>query len=573
MGWRRIGKGDKGGGQDGGQANATVAKATTNAAMSGTMAGAGSNSEPRFVDPQREGVNAWFTAASEYVHKHDKLVDPLDQDKVNMHDGVFWLAAGSPDPNNPGAVVNPPFVMNDAHRHRALPAYSDTAPAGPAAAVNAHRSGLAWIKAFWASRRAQVVNIKVQGRRVGAGGVNVGQPTAADYENERLSSVEEFLNVIHVVYPGSERKSIRTDLKSKLDKVTEWAAAMLKAMPKVVKKESPVLAEFEAVLNDATNGHDGEWQRRASTGLTLYTLNYAVSLAMSRAPGAMQAAQQRARDWATASRGKAQTHHEWRAKLTDLGLQQEPPMAGTDQAWKERFIAGANLGQTDHFRAFQHRGACNLAQLMDKDATELAILLGDIIAYEQQIVKAVNGASSSTGGKPDSQDGKPGANKSQDGKAATAGQAGSKGQSQAPKSGNSNTQVPTPKTDFRGECWNCGKRGHRITDCKESKKGEGAVAGMGKTRKVLAAQVVALEEKLEAEKVKAEMANKRRRDGSSSGGEESGSESESEQDKAAFKAFKVVLAAQKAVTAKDAKKSRKGSAQLRGSKYGDTSSD
>jgi hypothetical protein len=106
-----------------------------------------------------------------------------------------------------------------------------------------------------------------------------------------------------------------------LTELDMWVAAML---PTVLNKDCNVLAEYEAVLHTARTGGDPEFQRRASTGLDLYELNYVVPLAMARAPGAQQAATIRARDWVNVSRDK-QTHHEVRMRLVELGLQQRPP--------------------------------------------------------------------------------------------------------------------------------------------------------------------------------------------------------------------------------------------------------
>jgi hypothetical protein len=50
--------------------------------------------------------------------------------------------------------------------------------------------------------------------------------------------------------------------------------------------------------------------------------------------------------------GVARQDADWRKKLVELGLQQEPPLAVTDQALKDNFISGASLGSGDHFRAF-----------------------------------------------------------------------------------------------------------------------------------------------------------------------------------------------------------------------------
>jgi hypothetical protein len=79
-------------------------------------------------------------------------------------------------------------------------------------------------------------------------------------------------------------------------------------------------------MQSGATGSDPEFQRRAFTGLELYKLNYVVSLAMARAPGAQQAAVNRSRDWINLARTKSQTQHEWRAKLTELGQQQQPPL-------------------------------------------------------------------------------------------------------------------------------------------------------------------------------------------------------------------------------------------------------
>ncbi len=66
----------------------------------------------------------------------------------------------------------------------------ETAPTGAQAAA-AHNNGVNWVEAYWDKRQNQVVNINVEGHRVGAGGVRfAGQPTELDYERERLIQKE-----------------------------------------------------------------------------------------------------------------------------------------------------------------------------------------------------------------------------------------------------------------------------------------------------------------------------------------------------------------------------------------------
>lgn len=569
MGWRG-GKGRKGaggGGQDGGQTNATAAKTSANATTGGSTGDVGSNSEPRLVDPQMEGINAWLTATSDYVHKHDKLVNPFKQEIVNMHDGMFWVSAGSQDPQNPGTVVNPPFEIADlANRHRALPQVADPAPVGPAAAVNAHRAYLAWLRVYWDSRLAQNGNTVVLGPRVGAGGVHVVKPTEADYANERLCSMQEFNKVQWAVFPGSQNKATRAQTSAKLDECNRWAAAMLKALPKVLKN-GPVRAELEAVLTGAARGSDEEFQRRERTGLVLYQLNYVVAVTMSQVPGSAQAAQHRARNWANAMRAKGSTQHEWRTKLTELGLMQTPPIQEADADYKSRFISGAALGaNVDHFRAFCRVANCTQDELLLKSATGLATVLGDILA-EQQNSAQLNSSTATTSSSNN--------NKAQDGKPVAAGQSGSNSSTSATNSnqgggnkgqGSKQTKNPQGQTagGFKGECFNCHKVGHRSFECpdkqqqdKPTAKAKGQDFG-GKTRKVLAAQVAELEEKLKAEKAN----NKRKRDESTS---DESDMSDTDPEAAAIKAVKTVLAA-----AQRAEKKHKGAAQLRGSKYGGT---
>ncbi len=187
---------------------------------------------------------------------------------------------------------------------------------------------------------------------MGAGGASLTTQPAADYASERLSSEEEVINTLNRRHPGGERKPLRTAILARLTQLNTWAEAMLISLPKVLKKGSGVLAEYEAALLTAGMGGDPEYMRRATTRLGLYKPNYVVSLVMARAPGGQQAANQRAKDWVMASRGK-QTDHEWRAKLTELGLQQQPPVGPEDRNRKERFITGSNLGAgRDPFREF-----------------------------------------------------------------------------------------------------------------------------------------------------------------------------------------------------------------------------
>ena len=120
---KRSGRGEGKGGQEASRSadSATTKPAATEAA-GGPAAGSSTSSDPRRVDPLREGVNAWFKAAAAWVQLHDKLVGPLDQELVNMHNGDFWLGQPVADPNIPGAIIPPPpFEMNDANRHRSLP--------------------------------------------------------------------------------------------------------------------------------------------------------------------------------------------------------------------------------------------------------------------------------------------------------------------------------------------------------------------------------------------------------------------------------------------------------------------
>ena len=404
---KRSGRGEGKGGQEASRSadSATTKPAATEAA-GGPAAGSSTSSDPRRVDPLREGVNAWFKAAAAWVQLHDKLVGPLDQELVNMHNGGFWLGQPVADPNIPGAMIPPPpFEMNDANRHRSLPFYSETAPTAPAAAVAAHKSALTWVRAFYAYRRALPGNVLVEGRRVGAGGATlVTSPTLADYAAERLSNMEEVINILNAVYPGAERKLLRTSAMARLAELNKWAAAMLKAMPKVLKTDCGVQAEYEAVMLSGDTGTDPEFQRRGATGLELYKLNFVASLAMARAPGAQQASVNRAKDWAIITRAKTQTQHEWRAKLTELGQQQQPPLTPEDRDWKLRFISGSSLGAAtpDFFRAFKWRARADTDdQLLATSATDLAAILGDLLA-------ASGSAATATPSKTDGQANPPG---------------------------------------------------------------------------------------------------------------------------------------------------------------------
>jgi hypothetical protein len=153
-----------------------------------------------------------------------------------------------------------------------------------------------------------------------------------DYESERLIQREDTLHILQAVYPGSGRKALRAKIQADEESVTEWATFMLKAMTKVLKQGSSVAAEYNAVLQVAQTGADPQWLRRSKTGLSLYMLNYAISLAMSRAPGAEQAC---IGDWTNARRKDKETAFEYRVRLLEIGLRQTPPVLSTEQRWKE----------------------------------------------------------------------------------------------------------------------------------------------------------------------------------------------------------------------------------------------
>lgn len=68
MGGGRNGRRGWRGNKDEGQAaDSSGSKAATIETPGGTAAGSSSGSEPRRVDPQRDGVNAWFAAGAEHV--------------------------------------------------------------------------------------------------------------------------------------------------------------------------------------------------------------------------------------------------------------------------------------------------------------------------------------------------------------------------------------------------------------------------------------------------------------------------------------------------------------------------
>jgi hypothetical protein len=335
--------------------------------------------------------------------------------------------------------------------------------------------------------------------------------------------------------------------------------------------------EFTSALRVGQQGDDLEYTRRAATGLSLYKLNYLASLAMSRVTGNRAAAYQRAKDWLLASRGKL-SHHEWRAKLTELAMQQQPPVVTDSNEWKERFITGSSLGGKDPFRTFCWKANVNGAErLYEKSATELTTLLSDILQDQQLAV----GTPAPAATKPDGHD-KQG--KAQGGKSSTSADNGTAAKGQNPKSGTANDKKPVG--DFPGACWNCKEVGHKGVDCPKP-KGEAkrpAAPGMGKNairKKTLVARVA-------AEAVKAVLATqaaaggdgrdpgKRKRaapvDDDSSSDESEDSPAAALERATVEAAVKSVLAARKADD-KEAKKARKGAAQLRGSKYNSESSD
>jgi hypothetical protein len=469
MGGKRFGRGEGKGGQEASRsADSAATKPAATDTAGGPAAGTSASSDPRRVDPLREGVNAWFKATAVYVQLHDKLVSPLDQELVNMHDGVFWLGEPVADPNLPGAMIPPPpFEMNEANRHRSLPFYSETAPTAPAAAVAAHKNALTWVRAFHAIRRALPGNVDVEGRRVGADGATlVTSPALADYAAERLSNMEEVINILNAVYPGAERKLLRTSAMARLAELNKWAAAMLKAMPKVLKTDCGVQAEYEAVMQSGNTGTDPQFQRRGAAGLELYKLNYVASLAMARAPGAQQAAANRSKDWVNITRTKSQSQHDWRAKLTELGQQQQPPLTPEDREWKLRFITGSSLGAAtpDPFRAYKWRAsAATIDQLLATSATDLTTILGDLLAANGSAAPQSKTDGSSDRRSMDGQ-GKPASNKGQHSKSNAGGAAADK-----------------PAFVFSGTCWNCNKEGHKGVDCPTKKNaGKPSAPGQGK---------------------------------------------------------------------------------------------
>ncbi len=94
-----------GGNKDEGQAaDSSGSKAATIETPGGTVAGTSTGSESRRDDPQRDGVNAWFAAGAEHVLQGLKLMDPLDSEVINLHNGTYWLDQPVADPNNPGQL-------------------------------------------------------------------------------------------------------------------------------------------------------------------------------------------------------------------------------------------------------------------------------------------------------------------------------------------------------------------------------------------------------------------------------------------------------------------------------------
>ncbi len=529
------------------------------------------------------GLNTWFAAAAEHVLQVHKLTDPLDTEVVNLHNGSYWLDQPVADPNNPDQIVPPPpWAMVEANRHRVIPFYTEKPANNHAAVVAAHRDRLTWVQAFYELRRTLPSNVRVEGRRMGAGGVALANtPTAEDYAAERLSSHTEVINILNGCHPGAERKALRTPVLDRLAKVNTWAEAMLTALPLVVKKDNGVGVEYTAALRTGLAGDDLEFTRRAATGLSLYKLNYLATLAMSRVSGNQTAAFNRAKDWLMASRGKM-SHHEWRAKLTELGLQQQPAVVADSLEWKQRFITGSNLGGAkDPFRTFAWKANVNSAErLYEKSVTELTTLLNDILQDQQLAV----GTPAPTATKPDGQDKQA---KAQGGKASSSGDNGAAAKGQNQRSGAAGTtNDKKPVGDFPGACWNCKEVGHKGVDCPK-KTGEAkhpAAPTMSKNsikKKALVARVAAATAKAVLATQAATSGGgrdpgKRKRaapvdDDLSS--DESEDSPEAALERAAVEAaVKSVLAARKADD-KEAKKARKGAAQIRGSKYNNETSD
>ena len=92
MGGKRFGRGGGKGGQEASRsADSAATKPAATETAGGPAAGTSTSSDLRRVDPLREGVNAWFKAAGASVLRHEKLVDLMDQEHGNMHNGGFWL--------------------------------------------------------------------------------------------------------------------------------------------------------------------------------------------------------------------------------------------------------------------------------------------------------------------------------------------------------------------------------------------------------------------------------------------------------------------------------------------------
>ena len=179
--------------------------------------------------------------------------------------------------------------------------------------------------------------------RLGGGGQGIGIPTPQELADEPLLTWAEVLSTVETNFPSATQKANNAEVSKALGSSnTETGKLLGKLVDYVTGPLKPIL---QALMDTSSRRNDPQAERRYKTGVHLYVINYWLALALIKCPQTYAAWDERAKQWATASRKNHESALEWCNRLAKLAQHRgtEPPLSRNSKEFKKKLILGCSL--------------------------------------------------------------------------------------------------------------------------------------------------------------------------------------------------------------------------------------
>jgi hypothetical protein len=179
--------------------------------------------------------------------------------------------------------------------------------------------------------------------RLGGGGPGVGIPTEEGLAAEPLLSWHEVLSTVETNYPSATQKANNAEVSKALGHANSETGKLLGKLVDYVT--GPLKSILQALMDTSSRRNDPQAERRYKTGVHLYVINYWLAMALIKCPQTYAAWDERAKQWATASRKNHESALEWCNRLAKLAQHRgtEPPLGRNSKEFKKKLILGCSL--------------------------------------------------------------------------------------------------------------------------------------------------------------------------------------------------------------------------------------